>query len=246
MISKFKITTTIARVGAWCALVGMPLLAWACLRLSLDLASQWSPAWLIDDAMLLTAASFAALVATYLSVIGAAFVASSVAGARGWAVALARLAPHSWQRVASIAVGFGLATGVAAPSLASDDGPVAQPNIAWVATEASPTPQAEVAPESATPTPSVAPPSQPTEPTPPSVTTVNSVPQMSASTAPTYTVVRGDSLWEITEGLLGPAASESDVAHAWPELYDANRTVVGADPGLIFAGQVLVVPASIS
>jgi len=62
------------------------------------------------------------------------------------------------------------------------------------------------------------------------------------STPRSVVVDGGDSLWSITDDLLG-GASDTAVARAWPALYDANRDVVGRDPNLIHPGQELVVPA---
>lgn len=62
---------------------------------------------------------------------------------------------------------------------------------------------------------------------------------------PTRVVVveRGDSLWRITDELLGPGRdSDAAIAAAWPALYAANRDVIGPDPDLIEPGQRLVVP----
>jgi hypothetical protein len=49
------------------------------------------------------------------------------------------------------------------------------------------------------------------------------------------TVVKGDTLWDI-------AQAEYNDATRWPEIYAANTDVVGADPDLIFPGQVLRIP----
>ena len=51
----------------------------------------------------------------------------------------------------------------------------------------------------------------------------------------TYTVVRGDSLWAIAARTYGSGGR-------WREIYDANRDTVGANPNLIYPGQVLVLP----
>lgn len=59
----------------------------------------------------------------------------------------------------------------------------------------------------------------------------------------TVTVHRGDTLWGIAAAHLGPHASEADIAREWPRWYAANRAVIGDDPDLILAGQVLVIPA---
>jgi len=49
------------------------------------------------------------------------------------------------------------------------------------------------------------------------------------------TVVKGDTLWDI-------AQDEYNDATRWPEIYAANTDVIGADPDLIFPGQVLRIP----
>ncbi len=51
----------------------------------------------------------------------------------------------------------------------------------------------------------------------------------------TYTVQKGDSLWKI-------AVAVYDDGYQWPEIYQANRTEIGANPGLIETGMVLVLP----
>lgn len=55
-----------------------------------------------------------------------------------------------------------------------------------------------------------------------------------AATGGRYRVVPGDSLSAIAE--------QHGVTGGWQELYAANRSVVGADPDLIFPDQVLVLP----
>jgi LysM repeat protein len=51
----------------------------------------------------------------------------------------------------------------------------------------------------------------------------------------TYTVVRGDNLWNIAGRELGDP-------RRWPEIYDLNKGVIGANPGLIHPGQVYTLP----
>lgn len=51
----------------------------------------------------------------------------------------------------------------------------------------------------------------------------------------TYTVVRGDCLWSITKACCGDGSR-------WRELYELNTDVIGANPNLIYAGQVLILP----
>jgi LysM domain len=52
-----------------------------------------------------------------------------------------------------------------------------------------------------------------------------------------YTVVAGDTLWDIAGAHLPPAErSVGRVHHYWRQVYRANRRVVGADPDLIHPG----------
>ena len=68
------------------------------------------------------------------------------------------------------------------------------------------------------------------------------------STPPRTVVVQpGDSLWSITDDLLGPAPDDpSEIASAWPMLHEANRQVIGQDPDHLEPGQALIVPAPLS
>ncbi|MDD3531983.1 MAG: LysM peptidoglycan-binding domain-containing protein [Candidatus Shapirobacteria bacterium] len=51
----------------------------------------------------------------------------------------------------------------------------------------------------------------------------------------TYTVQSGDSLWKIAMAVYGDG-------YQWTNIYQANEAAVGSNPGLIYAGQVLVMP----
>ena len=52
----------------------------------------------------------------------------------------------------------------------------------------------------------------------------------------TYTVKPGDSLWAISKKLLGSGARYS-------ELYEANKSIIGSNPNLIYPGQTFTIPA---
>jgi len=52
----------------------------------------------------------------------------------------------------------------------------------------------------------------------------------------------GDTLWAIAGRRLPPAASDADVAAAWPRWFRRNRGLVGPDPDLIHPGTRLRVP----
>ena len=63
----------------------------------------------------------------------------------------------------------------------------------------------------------------------------------------TVVVDRGDSLWSISDELLGPAPSDpEDIAAAWPLLHEANRDLLGEDPDLLEPGQELTVPSALT
>ena len=54
--------------------------------------------------------------------------------------------------------------------------------------------------------------------------------------AQTYTVVKGDCLWNIAKKFYGNGSKYSVI-------YNANRSVIGGNPNLIYPGQVLTIPA---
>lgn len=58
------------------------------------------------------------------------------------------------------------------------------------------------------------------------------------------TVRRGDSLWSIVARTLGDDADPAAVATLWPRWYEANRAVIGDDPGLIVPGMQLRAPSA--
>lgn len=57
------------------------------------------------------------------------------------------------------------------------------------------------------------------------------------STAKTYTVVKGDCLWNIAKKFYGNGSK-------YTVIYNANRGVIGGNPNLIYPGQVLTIPAA--
>lgn len=68
-----------------------------------------------------------------------------------------------------------------------------------------------------------------------------------AAPARIVVVHRGDSLWSISDDLLGPGPSDpAEIAAAWPLLHDSNRDVIGDDPDLLRPGQQLTIPAELT
>ena len=57
----------------------------------------------------------------------------------------------------------------------------------------------------------------------------------SAPSGCNYTVKSGDSLWKIAATQLGNGAK-------WSAIYEANKSVIGANPNKIYPGQVLTIP----
>ena len=58
-----------------------------------------------------------------------------------------------------------------------------------------------------------------------------------SSGAQTYTVKSGDCLWNIAKKFYGSGSK-------YTTIYNANKSVIGGNPNLIYAGQVLTIPAA--
>jgi hypothetical protein len=79
-----------------------------------------------------------------------------------------------------------------------------------------------------------------------------STPHAETAVAETVTVQRGDTLWSIAAAHLarrlgspaGAGPGDAEVAAEWPRWYEANRSVIGPDPGVILPGQLLRPPAT--
>jgi nucleoid-associated protein YgaU len=70
--------------------------------------------------------------------------------------------------------------------------------------------------------------------------------ETAANTSRSHVVRAGESLWSITAHYLGPNAKISDIATAWPRLFELNRTIIGSNPRLVLPGQRLELPANFS
>lgn len=234
-------------------------------------ASQALIAW-----VLVTIAALGALLCLYLAVIwtlAAVILLAGPATRTGTALLLALklLAPRLARRVTTGAAAATTATAlVLAPSMAAESPPAptslseqapAQTSQLLPTDGVTPEPAPEAAGPGAAqdssgsgntaPLPALgwgetapAPPSDAEAPTEsPSDTQDGETP-----TTPHTVVVRsGDSLWSISDDLLGPASSDpAEIAAAWPMLHEANQDVIGTDPDQLFPGMELTVPASLT
>jgi hypothetical protein len=69
-----------------------------------------------------------------------------------------------------------------------------------------------------------------------SVATASTSTTTTTSATKTYTVVKGDCLWNITKKYTGSGSN-------WKELYNLNTSVIGSNPNLIYPGQILTLPS---
>ena len=239
-------------------------------RLASAPPSAWGPTAL-TRALVLLACGAGALGAAWHALSGALAVialAGPAPSARGAGIRRAALrALHRWgapimRRTTAGALVAAVAAG--APAMAAQ-APGASDDLGWAPTASASAP-AEPAPA---PGPDASPGAEPAAPRPdpaagaPSGETsaaeapAGDPPAAEAPSAPatTHRVSAGESLWSITEELLGAGAAgaptdpssggppaQARVARAWPILYAANAESIGADPDIILPGTVLSVP----
>ncbi|MGO4492657.1 LysM peptidoglycan-binding domain-containing protein [Arthrobacter sp. 2YAF22_2] len=183
-------------------------------------------------------------------------------GSRRAAAAAGKFSPAFMRRLALAALGLQLAAAPLAHAAPGPGGPGAPPPpavaAAWIPTGGAPggTTSAAVPapmtlralePPDPRPGPGSLGPDPHWTPAPPPVApgSLAAGPLRAQEPAPGMvekTVRAGDSLWSICAAELGPLASDVDIARAWPRLYQANREVIGGDPGLLLPGQVLRMP----
>lgn len=163
--------------------------------------------------------------AAWLWVLVSLVVLDAVRGRAG----VRRGVPRPLRRVVLAACGLSLAGGLAVPAHAGEEAPgpeavaellVGLPlpdrttsTTAWVRQVSS-----RVPPPAATPAP------------------------VRPSAAGSVTVRSGDTLWDLAAATLPPSASEAEIDRRWREIYQRNRSAIGADPDLIRPGQRLVLP----
>lgn len=70
------------------------------------------------------------------------------------------------------------------------------------------------------------------------------LPNHHAEEPSSVTVRAGDTLWSIAARALGPSASNTDIARAWPLWYSENRLTIGPNPHYLVPGWQLHAPNS--
>ena len=248
-------------VAAIGALVVLELLALEGARSAWRVVRAPGPASL-DEALLVVVLAACVLLGGWLVVSTTVACAAHLPGrlgdrARRWS---RTVAPAATRRVAAIlvgaAVGATLAPGPATASVGGVGGPGApagrSPGFVLTVPAAAPSPSPSAptpaapeasAPASSAPAPSVTGPGwTPSRPVHPPASVARLVTGPSAPASTEVVVQRGDSLWTIARRHLGPGATDTEVAAAWPHWYAANRDVIGPDPDLLRPGQRLRAP----
>ena len=173
------------------------------------------------------------------------------AGGRTAQLLAIRCAPRAVRRVAELAVGVTVATAVLGGT-----GAFAADGLRT----ASGTARATVSRTAPVPAPQLAPPPDLDWPAVPTavadaasarraLTTSRTDGRLPTAAAPVrrtaaeVLVQPGDCLWDLAHASLGPAASDRQVAAAWPSWWSANRALIGDDPDLLQPGMHLVPPA---
>lgn len=140
---------------------------------------------------------------------------------RGAAALSALLAPRAVRRAAELALGLTVAAGTVGCPPAAATPPAPPPPVVvsldWPGT---------ASPAAAASRPIPGP-----------------VAEASAVGLPDTVVQPGDTLWALASARLRAAATDAQVAQAWPRWWAANRGVIGADPDLIVPGMRLTPPA---
>lgn len=63
-----------------------------------------------------------------------------------------------------------------------------------------------------------------------------------ADARPSVRVRPGDTLWDLAAATVPTDADDAEIDHRWREIYQLNRSAIGADPDLIRPGQRLLLP----
>lgn len=239
------------RIAALLAIAAAPMGTVALGSLTRARASELDAAtWMPQDLVIVGICGFGAALCAYLTAIAVAMAVGSTRGTLPrWS---SRLAPHAWRRMVALGIGVTLSsTAPAAFATPPDE------HAGWVSAESS----YALADALATARPGAVPaddgltragwtgtgdvdasPMAVHAPTPKSP---GSAVERDEGTR-VWTVRAGDSLWGITADHLPADATDAEIAEAWPLVHQANRELIGDDPGLIHPGQVLSIPDEVS
>lgn len=128
---------------------------------------------------------------------------------------------------AAAAAGTALTAFFPGRSAPPDPAPAADPLPAWSAPELSPSPGVNPSPAGS--------------PSPTAAAATPGPPPPASGTTRCIRVQPGDTLWALTASLLS-TTDPVRLAQGWPALWAANRSVIGADPNLLYPGELLRVP----
>jgi LysM domain-containing protein len=243
----------VAVVLGWAA--GPPAGTWRVLVSAVD-GSAATPAF---DHLLVSSAAVAAWAALcWFGVAVFLEVASALPGAlgHGFAAVAARVSPTLVRHVVQAVIGISVLAGPLTAGSALAAGPstttstsVDRPNSLAVPPLAagSPAPLALDRPATTFVPASPPPPHKQASTGPAAIVTGTAHRDIGDPNDPStrgYVVRRGDTLWDIAARHLGPGASAVDISRAWPAWYEANRVVIGSDPGVIRPGEMLWPPSA--
>ena len=199
--------------------------------------ATWLQTTPVDQAVLSLATLVGWATVAWLTVIALLAAAAALPGGLGglsrWTLRL--IAPRAIRRAIELALGISLAAGPVFGGVAMAAAPPAAPHNAVLSVPSLDRPLGAI--------PSLDRPSM----APAMAQAMAHLPTLDRpiTVAPRHravTVHRGDSLWLIAEHGLGGHASDAQIAAEWPRWYEANRAVIGDNPGLIQPGQHLQPP----
>lgn len=174
-------------------------------------------------------------------------------GGRAAGALAARCAPPAVRRVAELAIGVTVATAAMGGTGAfAADGVRSAAGAARVTVSATPVPAPQLAapmdldwPAAPSPRAAAAARSVPPAPTAPRSESRSPTAAAPVRQAELAVVVQpGDCLWNLARASLGPAASDRQIASAWPSWWAANRALIGDNPDLLQPGMHLVPPTT--
>lgn len=257
-----KTSTTIMRLGAAAVLTAAATgTAAGLVRLMLDL-----PVEEVDDIVAVGAIGAGVLMLAWYTLTGLltcltltvrVLASSSTVGAGGWQGGEAWLRSYGaplLRRLAVAGMAASTSLGAIAPAWAGagtpaahvvaeapgadDEDPGGEPpiDLGWPVSDAPPEEEPARQPMDEPTTAASA---------PPTGTNIAHRPAAPEQASTRHVVEPGESLWSITREHLrgtGEPAGITQIAAAWPRLYDANAELIGPDPDLIRPGQELHVP----